>query len=129
MPFHPDTLRSLRQQATKLHNILTNPDPDISPLERDRIQSRVDRILDERPRVHSIANDGEIIWSSASTWVKDQGSPLPPGETIAVNATGQAEVVTRDPRGHLWDGLLPNIQNGDEPPEPNGGGIGLLDRP
>lgn len=63
--------------------------------EAELIHRRINDILDRRKRPVEVKSDGTIVWSDeVSPWIADQGGFLPAGESIAVNATGQAEVVS-----------------------------------
>lgn len=86
--FPPDVLHLLRYQGERmkwaLHGVVP---PDRK--EAKQIQKRVDAILDRRPRNHTVAPDGEIVWGGTSSWI--EGQTLPSGAVVAVNSTGQAE--------------------------------------
>lgn len=98
MSFDSATLHQLQYQGRRMHHVLHETTPP-DRKEALAIQQRVDDILDRRPQVHSVASDGEVVFDDQSSWVL--------GQTVAVNATSEPEVV------------LP----------PEGGGVGLLDRP
>lgn len=96
MPFDSATLDQLEFQAARYKALQRGSDNHISNQEEaDAIHRLVDDILDRRPRTYRVGVDGELVWESESSWVQDQ---VLPGETIAVNATGQAEIVLANPR-------------------------------
>ncbi len=72
------------------------------------IQRRIDQILDNRPSVHAVAPDGEVIFDDASPWVK-------------------AQTVDGEPGWLLPHGLFGSLDG--EPPTESSGGVGLVDRP
>ena len=107
--FPPDVLHLLRYQGRRMRAVLHETVPP-DRKEALMIQQRVDAILDRRPRNHSVAPDGEIVWDNASSWVASQ--TMPAGMTVAVNETGEPEQV------------IPQVVE-----EPTSGGVGLLERP
>ncbi len=122
MPFDAATQHALNYQGRRMRAALHPPAGGVPDRkEALLIQRRVDDILDRRPRVHSVAPDGEIVWEDQSPFVQGQV------ESIAVNATGQAEVVLNIPLTGI--GSLEMPDDDGEPPAPAGGGVGLLDRP
>lgn len=112
--FDEKTLSALQHQGRRMSAALAEKDRKEAAI----IQRRVDDILDNRPRVHTVAPDGEIVYDNASPWVLEQA------QTTAVNATGEPEPVLTPQQ---WYGFLEEPD--DDRGEPNGGGVGLLDRP
>lgn len=113
MTLHPKTLSALQHQGRRMSAALAEKDRK----EVEIIHRRVDDILDKRPRPVGEATDGEVIYDDAGTWVLAQ-------LTETVNTTDVPErVLPMSMFGSLDDpgddGTLP----------PNGGGVGLLDRP
>lgn len=117
MPFDHATLHALEYQGRRMRAALHPGPGEIPDRQKARlIQDRVDGILDRRPRPIAVTDDGEILWEGTSPFVLGQAS-----ESIALNATGQAEVVM------LPHSLFSMFERPDDD-EP-GGGLGLLDRP
>lgn len=82
MPFDNETQHALEYQGRRMRAALHDGVPDRK--EALLIQKRVDDILDRRPRPIAVAGDGEVIFDNASPFVREQ---------VALNATGQAEIV------------------------------------
>lgn len=96
MPFDSVTLDQLEFQAARFKAAQHGTEKTIPDRkEAALIMRRIDDILDRRPRTYRVGIDGELVWESESSWIQDQ---VLPGETIAVNATGQAEIVLSNPR-------------------------------
>ena len=115
MTIDPKTLAALQHQGRRMHAALEAKDRK----QVEIIHRRVDQILDNRPGVAGVMPDGEVVYDNDS-WLAAQ-------VTEAVNATGEDEQVLT-PR--QWFGLGDIDGNHPEDPgEPNGGGVGLLDRP
>jgi hypothetical protein len=120
------TMHLLAHQGRRMNYVLHEMVPP-DRKEAVRIQQRVDDLLDRRPKVRSVAGDGEIIWDDQSSWVKaqaelDAGAPLPPGATVAVNKTGRPEHV-------LPHGMIGSLEDPEEPDGTASGSIGLLEPP
>ena len=106
----PNTLVLLQHQSKRMHTVLHETTPP-DRAEAVRIQLIVDNLLDHRPKPVAVAPDGEVIWPGASPFVIDQ-----------------ARNTTTKPERILTAKQLDTLRA--EPPlEPNGGGLGLLDRP
>jgi len=107
------TMHLLRHQGQRMQHFLHGVVPP-NRAEALRVQVRVDEILDRRPKPVAVASDGEVIWPGASPFVVDQA-------TYARNATDKPEVIlTAEQHAAL---------TAEPPLEPNGGGVGLMDRP
>lgn len=85
MTLDKETLHLLQFQGARMYRALHSQSPPDRRLAKE-IQVTVDEILDRRPRAYAVASDGEVIFDSESSWVKDQ-------VTTAVNDTGKPEVV------------------------------------
>lgn len=121
MTIDPKTLAALQYQGRRMAAALAENDQK----EADLIQRRVDQLLDGRPAAVG-ETDGEVIYDNADTWLQAQ-------VTDVVNNTGKPESVLDSA---AWEALnrpfaLGNIdgEHPDDRGEPNGGGVGLLDRP
>ena len=113
MTIDSKTLSALQHQGRRMSAALAEKDRKEAAI----IQRRVDDILDNRPRVHAVTPDGEIVYDNASPWVLEQ--------TIAVNA-GPAEPVLTPAQ---WFGLGDIDGNHPDDPGAAAGGVSLLDRP
>jgi hypothetical protein len=89
-PIDPSTQHALEYQGRRMRAVLHGMVPP-DRKEALLIQKRVDDLLDRRPSPLGRMPDGELIWSDASPFV--QGQILPPGTSVAVNNTGEAEPV------------------------------------
>ena len=117
-PLDTETLHLLRHQKVRLNAALAQIPPD--RVLAAEIQVTIDEILDRRPRVHSVAPDGEIVLDDQSPWVKAQA---------AVNETGKPEkVLTAEQHAELLN-RLPHTMFGSITDDESSGGLGLLDRP
>ena len=88
MALHPSDVDRLTYQHRRLTAALGETPPNRK--EAGLIYRRVDDILDRRMRPVGLTPDNEVVWPDQSPFVQAQAFPL---EAIAVNATGQAEVV------------------------------------
>lgn len=111
--FDEKTLSSLQYQGRRMHAALEQDDRK----EAELIQRRVDHILDNLPGVAAELPDGGLVHENASPWILDQAS------SIVRNASGHPEPVL--PMTSIGELEMPD----DDGFEPNGGGVGLLDRP
>lgn len=89
--FDNATLHALQHQGRRMRAALAECPPNRK--EAGLIQRRVDDILDRRPKVFSVASDGETIYDNASPMVLSQG--LMPGVSVVVNSSGEPEAVLR----------------------------------
>jgi len=106
------TLHLLEHQGRRMHWALHETTPP-DRAEAARIQSRVDDILDRRPRPIAVASDGEVLWAGQSRpWVAAQGIPVP--------EPALAKPVTPEP-------VLPIDTTGDDLGD-GPGGVAVLDR-
>lgn len=110
MTIDPKTLSTLQYHGRRMNYALSQG----NQAEADRIQARVDDILDGRPKPVGTAGDGEVVYDNGSPWVQDQ---------IVRNPTVPEPVLTPS----QWYGFLEEPD--DDRGEPSGGGVGLLDRP
>lgn len=78
------TLHLLAHQARRLHVVLHETCPP-DRAEAERIQLRVNDILDRRPKPIAVSSDGEVLYEGTSQWVLAQ--------TTALNASGKPERV------------------------------------
>ena len=106
------TLHLLQHQAGLMATALHANPKRIDRKAADQVQRNVDDILDRRPRPIAVTADGEVLFGHISPWIAAQA--LPSGLATVINDTPRTEPVLAKPV---------------DPPEPNGGGLGLLDRP
>lgn len=110
-PIDPNTRITLEYHGRRMHFALSQG----NQAEADRIQARIDDILDNRPGVAGTAPDGEVVYDNDS-WLAAQ-------VTEAVNPTAVPERMLPSIFGPF------DLGSDDDRGEPNGGGVGLLDRP
>jgi hypothetical protein len=105
----PKTREKIAHQEKKRAYWLAQSPPDRR--EAEKCTARIDRLLDGRPKVHAVAADGEVIWSDAPAWIKDQVDP------VVDYLDRRAEVV--EPPKRYADDLAGGGTGLMEPPKPN----------
>lgn len=129
MTFDPKTLANLQYQSRRMRFSLERN----NRRQVDLIHQRIDQILDNRPGVAGVASDGEVVYDNDS-WLAAQVKE-------DVNTTAAAEhVLTSEQLLQAKRALeeappMPSLfgpfelGSDDDRGDPNGGGVGLLDRP
>ncbi len=113
MTIDPKTLSALQHQSRRMRYAKEQGDRR----QMEIIHRRVDQLLDNRAGVVGAAPDGEVVYDNAGSWAIAQA-------TEVVNNTDVPERVLP----HSLFGPF-DLDSNDDEPEPNGGGVGLLDRP
>lgn len=122
MTIDPHTLKTLQYHGRRMNFALAQG----NQAEADRIQARVDSILDTRPKPVGAASDGEVIYDNGSPWVQAQVA-VNNGPTERVLTADEIEAIRNPVTPERWYGFLEEPD--DDRGESNGGGVGLLDRP